>query len=66
VEARRLATRLLQDHAKEGRFEVRIDEADDLDLIAQRLKEAGCSVSINNLKRMLDVTPPQDAGRGNP
>jgi hypothetical protein len=59
VEATRLATQLLQDHAKEGRFEVRIDEAHDLELVAQRLKEAGCVVSINLLKRTLDIAPPE-------
>jgi hypothetical protein len=56
VEAGSIATRLLRDHAKEGRCGVRIIEGDDLDLIAKRLKEAGCYVSINLLKRTLDIT----------
>jgi hypothetical protein len=60
VEARRVAATQLQDHEKEERFVVCIDEAEDLDLVVQRLKEAGCYVSINPLKRTLDVTPPRD------
>jgi len=58
MEARKLATQLLSDHAKEGRFNVRIDDKDDLDLIAVRLREMGCTVEVNQIKRMLDVMPP--------
>jgi hypothetical protein len=60
VEPGKIANRLLVDYAQEGQFEVRIDEADDLDLIAQRLKEDGCVVSNNVLKRTLDIIPPDD------
>jgi len=41
MEATRLATRLLQDHSSEGTFAVAFDVFDDLDLLAQRFREAG-------------------------
>lgn len=59
MEAARLAARLLTDHAREGKFEVRIDEAHDIERVALRLREAGCVVEINRIKRVLDVDCPQ-------
>lgn len=60
MEARRLVTRLLQDHSKEGTFEVGFDAFDDLDILEQRFKEAGCTVEVNPRKRILKITVPND------
>ena len=58
VEARRLAERLLLDHAKEGHFNVWLNDAEDIDLIALRLQEFGCTVEVDHIKRQIEIDPP--------
>lgn len=59
VEATKMVKRLLQDHAKEGNFAVGFDAFEDLDLLAQRFREAGCTVEVDRIKRVLDVRCPE-------
>lgn len=54
-----MVKRLLQDHAKEGNFAVGFDAFEDLDLLAQRFREAGCTVEVDRIKRVLDVRCPE-------
>ena len=61
MEARKLAARLLADHAHEGTFEVRFDDFDDLELLAQRFREANCEVEMDVNKHTLIVVVPKGA-----
>ena len=59
MEARKLASRLLEDHGHERQFEVRIDDFYDLELVAERMREMGCVVSVETIRRTLSVECPE-------
>jgi hypothetical protein len=58
--AEKLAARLLEDNGNLQRFKVIMDDLDELNATASRLRELGCTVEIDLIKMQLDVTCPKD------
>jgi hypothetical protein len=58
MDTAKMAARLLKDFAHERRFEVRLENVDHLEAVAEHLRESGCEVNIDLRRKCIDVSCP--------